>query len=156
MSADLHAVGTAIAGKFESVTAPAGTMGGTAIKASSVGVQNVTSTPWVVVELPSGEVTTEAQADRRSTHDFEVFFLFTKASGDVPRDTAVMLKWLGPLLDALETGNTLGLGSESGWNVLKTRTLSWEPGQYAVGGQPYHSWKFTVRVWTWDNLSVTA
>lgn len=155
MSADLYAVGTALAGKFEAVTAPAGTMGGTAIRGSSVGLQSVPVTPWIAVELPSGEVQNEAQADRRITHDFTVYLLWGRQSGDVPRDTAVMLQWLGPVLDALETGNTLGLGSESGWNVQKSRIVSWEPGQYDVGGQPYHAWRITVRVWTWDNLSVT-
>lgn len=156
MSADLYAVGTALADRFDSVTGPSGVQGGTAIRGSSVGVQAVPVTPYIAVELPSGEVTTEEQSNRRATHDFDVYFLYEKSSGDVPRDTAVMLKWLGPLLDALETGNQLGLGSESGWNVLKSRTLSWEPGQYEVGGQPYHSWHFVVRVWTWDNLAVTA
>lgn len=147
MSADLYAVGTAIAGKFEAVTAPSGTMGGTAIKASSVGVQSVTSTPWVVVELPEGEIETAlAVTPRRSSHDFNVYFLFTKASGDVPRDTAVMLKWLGPLLTAVDAGSRLGLGSASGYSVLKSGITSYEPGQYEVGGQPYHSWHFTVRV----------
>lgn len=156
MSADLYAVGTALAGKFDDVTGPSGVQGGTVIRGSSVGLQSVPVTPYIAVELPSGEVTVEEQANRRSTHDFPVYFLYQKSSADVPRDTAVMLKWLGPLLDALETGNALGLGSESGWNVLKSRILSWEPGQYEVGGQPYHSWHFTVRVWTWDNLTVTA
>lgn len=156
MSLDLYAAGTAVAAKFDAVTAPAGTMGGTAIGQATVGVQGVLNLPAIVVELPEGEVTTEAPGDRRSTHNFHVYFLFGKASGDVPRDTAAMLKWIGPLLDALETGNQLGLGSQSGWNVLKSRTLSWEPGQYEVGGQPYHSWHLIVRVWTWDNLTVTA
>jgi hypothetical protein len=152
---DLHAIGTALADAFDDVTAPTGTMGGTVIKGSSVGVQTVASTPYIIVELPEGEVTSEMQADRRIEHDFPVYFLFGKSSGDVPRDTAVMLKWLGPLLGALEAANTLGIGSQSGWSVLKSRILSWTPGQYEVGGQPYHAWHFTVRVWTADNLSVT-
>lgn len=155
MSLDLYAVGTALAGKFDDVTAPSGTMGGTVVRGSSVGVQTVPATPYVVVELPEGEVESEMQADRRITHDFHVYFLYGKASGDVPRDTAAMLKWLGPLLDALETGNALGLGSQSGWNVVKSRTVSYEPGGYDVAGQPYHAWHFIARVWTWDNLTVT-
>lgn len=156
MSLDLYAVGTAIAGKFDDVAAPSGTQGGTAIRGASVGVNSAPVTPYIVVELPEGEVGFEAQYDRRATHDFSVFFLYSKASGDVPRDSAVMLKWIGPLLDALESGNTLGLGSESGWNVKKTRVLSYEPGNYDVGGQPYHSWRIVVRVWTWDDLAVSA
>ncbi len=152
---DLYAVGTALADKFGDVTAPSGTMGGTVIRQSTVGVQAVSVSPAIVVELPEGEVQTEEQSSRRITHDFHVYFLFGKASGDVPRDTAAMLKWLGPLLGALEAGNQLGLGSQDGWNVLKSRILSWQPGGYEVGGDTYHSWHFIVRVWTWDNLTVT-
>lgn len=149
------AVGTALSAKFAAVTAPAGTMGGTAIKYDSVGVQNVPATPAIVVELPSGDVASEAQFDRSIVHDFPVYFVFDSAAGDMPRSTAVMLAWLGPLLDVLETGNALGLGGESGWNVKKSRITAYEPGQYTIGGQPYHAWNFTVRVWTWDNLAVT-
>lgn len=156
MSVDLYAIGTALAGQMDNVIGPTGVQGGTVIRGSSVGVQSVPVVPYLVVELPSGEVATEAQSDRRMTHDFPVYFLWDKAAGDVPRNTAVMLKWIGPLLDALESGNTLGLGSESGWNVLKSRILSYEPGNYDVGGQPYHAWQLTVRVWTWDNLAVTV
>lgn len=156
MSADLYAVGTAIATLFEAVNAPASTMGGTVIKDASVGVQSVPSTPYVVVELPEGEITTAlAITPRRSEHDYNVFFLFTKASGDVPRDTAVMLKWLGPLLTAVDAGNRLGLASGSGFSVLKSGITSYEPGQYEVGGQPYHSWHFTVRVNVEEYNSVT-
>lgn len=156
MSLDMHAVGTALADKFGNVTAPTGTMGGTAIRSESVGVHGIPLTPAIVVELPEGEVESEMPGDRRIHHDFHVYFLFQKASGDVPRDTAVMLQWLGPLLDALESGNTLSLGSEDGWNVLKTRTVSWEPGNYSVEGDEYHAWHLITRVWTWDNLTVSV
>lgn len=153
---DLYAAGTALGGKFAAVTGPTGVQGGTAIRGSSVGVQGVPITPYIVVELPSGEVQEETPGDRRITHDFDVYFLYQKASGDVPRDTAVMLKWIGPLLNALQTGNTLGIGAQVGWTLLKTRTLTYEPGQYEVGGQPYHTWHFVVRVWTSDTFTVTA
>lgn len=155
MSLDMYAVGTALAGTFDDVTGPSGVQGGTVIRGASVGLQSVPITPYIAVELPDASVESEMQADRRIAHDFHVYFLFQKSGADVPRDTAVLLKWLGPLLDALEAANALGLGSQSGWNVLKTRIVSYEPGQYEVGGQAYHSWHFTVRVWTWDNLSVT-
>lgn len=157
MSSDLHAAGTALAEKFAAVTAPTGTMGGTAIKAHSVGVQTVAVTPCIIVELPSGQpVSALGENPRRTTHDFEVFFLFGKASGDVPRDTAVMLKWLGPLLSAVDSGNALGLEDNSnGWQVLKSQVTDYEPGQYSVGGQPYHSWKIIVRVWTSESVTLT-
>lgn len=156
MSADLYAVGTAIAGKFAAVTAPTGTMGGTVIRGNSVGIQAVTVTPYVVVELPEGQIETAlAVTPRRSSHDYNVFFLFEKSSGDVPRATAVMLKWLGPLLTAVDAGSRLGLGSASGYSVLKSGITSYEPGQYEVGGQPYHSWHFTVSVSIEEYNSVT-
>lgn len=154
---DLYAVGTALGGSFAAVTAPAGTMGGTAIKGSSVGVQGVPLTPYIAVELPSGApVSSLGENPRRTTHDFEVYFLFQKASGDVVRDTAVMLQWLGPLLVCLDAENALGLDAESGWQVLKSQITAYEPGQYAVGGQDYHSWHFTVRVWTSETVTISA
>jgi hypothetical protein len=152
---DLYAAGTALGGKFAAVTAPSGTMGGTAIRGSSVGINNVPATPYIVVELPSGEVQAEEQGRRRITHDFEVYFLFQKSSGDIPRDSAVMLKWLGPLLGALESGNQLGIGSQTGWELLKSRIVQWDAGQYQVGGDLYHAWHFIVRVWTTDTFTVT-
>jgi len=157
MSADLYAAGTALGGKFAATTAPAGTMGGTAIKGSSVGLQSVPVTPYIAVELPSGEpVSALGENPRRSTHDFEVYFLFQKASGDVVRDTAVMLQWLGPLLTCIDAGNALGLDGESGWQVLKSQITGYEPGQYEVGGQAYHSWHFTVRVWVSESVTISA
>lgn len=156
MSQDLQAVGTGLGSAFAAVTAPAGTMGGTVIRGSTVGLQNVPATPYIAVELPSGDVTTEDPGQRRMTHDFEVYFLFQKSSADVPRDTKVMLQWLGPLLNALQSNNALDLEDETGWHVLKTRTTTYEPGQYDVSGQPYHSWHLTVRVWTEDAFLVTA
>ena len=147
MSADLYAVGTAIADKFGDVTGPSGVQGGTLIRGASVGIHSVPVTPYIVVELPEGEIETAlAVTPRRSSHDVHVYFLYEKSSGDVPRDTAVMLKWLGPLLTALDIGSRLGLSSASGYSVLKSGITSYEPGQYEVGGQPYHSWHFVVRV----------
>lgn len=156
MSQDLQAVGDALGSAFAAVTAPAGTMGGTVIRGSTVGLQGVPVTPYIAVELPSGEVTTEDPGQRRMTHDFEVYFLFQKSSGDVPRDTKVLLQWLGPLLNALQSNNALDLEAETGWNVVKSRIINYEPGQYDVGGQPYHAWHLTVRVWTTDAFQVTA
>jgi hypothetical protein len=131
-------------------------MGGTVIRGNEVGVQSVNVTPYVVVELPEGEIDTAlAITPRRSSHDYNVFFLFQKSSSDVPRDTAVMLKWLGPLLTAVDAGNRLGLGSANGFSVLKVGITSYEPGQYEVGGQPYHSWHFTVTVSIEEYNSVT-
>lgn len=157
MSADLYAAGTALASKFAAVTGPSGTMGGTAIREYSVGVQAVKVTPSIVVELPEGAPTSAlGENPRREAHDFHVYFLFQKASGDVPRDTAVMLKWLGPLLTAVDSGSALGLSDDSGgWQVLKSQIISYEPGQYEVGGQPYHSWHFVVRVWTNTVVTIT-
>lgn len=156
MSADLYAVGTALADRFDSVTGPTGVQGGTVIRGSSVGIHNVPVTPYIVVELPEGEVTTGlAITPVRSNHAFHVYFLWEKSSADVPRDTAVMLKWLGPLLQALHGGFRLGLPSQNGWGVLKAWITSYEPGQYEIGGQPYHSWHFTVTVNIEDNTAAS-
>lgn len=152
MSLDMYAIGTAVAGKFASVTAPTGTMGGTAIRGATVETpNNIPATPYVVVELPSGEVTQQASR-RDGVHTFTTYFLFQKASGDLARDKKAMLKWLVPLLNAFNTGSKLGITE-----VMKTLITGYDydTGGYQYAGDVYHGWQFTVTVWTQDGVTIT-
>lgn len=151
MSLDMYAVGTALAGRFLTVTAPADTMGGTTIRGATIEVpNNIPVTPYVIVELPSAELTVENQGQRRFDHTFEVFFLFQKASGDLPRDKRAMLRWLGPLLDALHGAYKLGLAGV----VMKSRLESFEPVVATYAGDEYHAWHLTIHVWTEDVVTL--
>lgn len=158
MSLDMHAIAEGLREEFIAVTAPTGTRGGTAIRGSSVGVETVNVTPYILVEAPNGTIDTAIGMDpRRTTHEFQVYFLFNAHQPDVPRNTAVMLQWLGPLLDALHANNALDIeyGEEADWHVLKSWILSYEPTSIEVAGTPYYAWHFPVAVHTSQTGGVT-
>lgn len=158
MSVDLYAIADALRDTFHDVTAPTGTRGGTVIRGSSVGIDSVNVTPYILVEAPNGEVQTAMGVfPRRMDHEFQVYFLFDAQVPDVPRNTAVMLKWLGPLLDTLDTDNLLSLGPgiEDGWNVKSTQILGYDPTPLEVGGTPYYAWHFRVQVTTQQHTAPT-
>lgn len=153
MSLDLYAIGTALAAQLGTVTAPAGTDGGTAIRQATVLTPNdISMLPAIVVELPHGEVADPAGGIQDGIHDFEAYFVFGKNAGDIPRAKKVMLKWLGPLLNATYSAMKLGLAS----SVTKSEVVSYEYGTYNYGTDEYHSWHLTVRVWTTQTVTVTA
>ena len=147
----MHAVAEGLRVEFAAVEAPADTRGGTAIRGSSVGTAQVNATPYILVESPNGTIETAIGMDpRRTTHEFQVYFLFQHQQPDVPRNTQVMLQWLGPLLDALHANNALDIeyGEEADWHVLKTWILSYEPTGIEIAGTPYYAWHFPVAVHT--------
>jgi hypothetical protein len=151
MSLDMYAVGTALATQYGTVTAPAGTMGGTAIRGATIETpNNIPAFPYIVIELPSGELPVGG-GERRATHEFPVYFLFSRASGDTPRDKKALLQWLGPLFDATFTATKLGLTS-----VMKALPNSYEPVIYEYAGVEYHAWRFVVGVWTEDTVTLVA
>lgn len=149
MSLDVYAVGTALAATFGTVTAPANTMGGTVIRGYSLELNAVPVTPYVVVELPKGEITFDPSR-LLVEHDFPVYFLFQKASADLPRDMAAMLQWLGPLLSATYGKMKLGLT-----DVRKSYVTAYGFGTYKYEGDEYHAWHLTAKVWTEDAVTVT-
>lgn len=149
MSLDLYAVGTALASAFGAVTAPSGTQGGTVVRGSGLEPNAIPTTPYVVVELPKGEVTWDS-SQLRIEHDFPVYFLWQKAGGDLPRDMTVMLKWIGPLLNATYSQAKLGVS-----DVQKAYVTAYSFGKYAYEGDEYHAWHLTVKVWTQDTVTAT-
>jgi hypothetical protein len=149
MSLDMYAVGTALATQYGTVTAPA-SMGGTVIRGSTIETpNNVQVFPYIVIELPSGELPVGG-GQRRAVHEFPVYFLFSRASGDTPRNKKALLQWLGPLLDATFTATKLGLSSV----VMKALPNSYEPVIYEYGDIGYHAWRFVVGVWTEDTVTL--
>lgn len=158
MSLDLYEVATELKDAFAAVEAPAGTRGGIAIRGSSVGVETVNVTPYILVEAPNGEVKTAMdEFPRRMDHEFQVWFLFSAQVPDVPRNTAVMLQWLGPLLDAVDAENTLGIGfgEHEDWQVKSTQILGYEPSPLEVAGTSYYAWHFRVQVTTQQHTRAT-
>lgn len=158
MSLDLFEVADALRAEFADVTAPDGTRGGTAIRGSSVGVASVNATPYILVEAPNGTVNTAMDVfPRRMDHEFQVYFLFDAHTPDVPRNTKVMLEWLGPLLATLDADNLLGLGFgvNQDWQVKSTQITSYEPTPIEVGGTPYYAWHFIVQVSTQEHTRAT-
>lgn len=152
MALDMYAVGTALAGQFATVTAPAGTMGGTAIRSATVeSPNNLVVYPAIHVELPSGEVITDS-AQQRATHEFPVYFLFAPVSGDQPRDKKAMLQWLGPLLNATHSAVKLGASAQG---VMKALVLEYEPVIYDYGGTNYWAWRLPTAVWTEQTITLT-
>lgn len=150
VSLDIDAIADALRVEFAAVEAPSGTAGGTDIRGSSVGTAQVNAIPYILVEAPNGEVQTAIGMDpRRTTHEFQVYFLF-QHQPDGPRNTRVMLQWLGPLLDALHANNALDIeyGEEADWHVLKSWILSYEPTSIEIAGTPYYAWHFPVAVHT--------
>lgn len=158
MSLDMYEIADALRGAFADVEAPTGTRGGTTIRGSSVGIEQVNVTPFILVEAPSGEANTAMGVfPRRMDHNFTVYFLFNQHQPDVPRNTATMLDWLGPLLAVLDTDNVLGIGfgEHEEWDIKSTQVMSYEPTGLEVGGTPYYAWLFTVRVTTQEHTVPT-
>lgn len=140
-----------LAARYANLTSGTAITGGTAIRGATARTpNNIPATPYVIVELPEGEVTVEEQGDRRIQWDFDVYFLHQKASGDLPRDKVAMLVWLGKLLDALHGDMDLSVAS-----VLKSRTITITPEVVEYAGDQYHAWHLIDRVWTSDVVTLT-
>lgn len=150
MALDLLGIADAVAARYAAVSTPTnetvGIQGATARTPN-----NVPSTPYVVVELPSGDITLPMGGRRTGSHDFDVYFLLDRSSGDIPRDKVRLLRWLPGLLDATYGAMKLGLSPV----VMKSAVISYEYGVYDYGGTEFHAWHLVVRVWTEDTVTVT-
>lgn len=142
------AIADAVAARFSTVATPSGETVAL-VGATARTPNNLPGTPYVVVELPgSDELIIEQR--RTGSHDFDVYFLLERASGDIPRDKVRLLRWLPGLLDATYGAMKLGLAT-----VRKSWVISYEYGTYNYGGTEYHSWHLVVRVWTEDTITLT-
>jgi len=154
MSLDMYAIGTALAGHVANVTASQGAVeGGTVIRGSTAEQPNaIPATPYVVVSLPSGEFVAGG-GERVATHEFPIYFLYQKASGDLPRQTKAMLQWLGPLFDATISATAIGQTSNS---VKSALLASYEPVVYEYAGTEFHAWRFVYEVITREAVTYSA
>ena len=143
------AVADGVAARFATVPTPADETVAL-VGATARTPNNVPGTPYVVVELPEGTDITVASGRRDAVHDFDVYFLLDRASGDIPRDKVRLLRWLPGLLDAMYGAMKLALTT-----VKKSYVTSYEYGTYNYGGNEYHSWHLVVRVWTEDTVTLT-
>lgn len=142
-------IADAVAARFAAVATPTGETRG--IQGATARTPNgIPATPYVVVELPSGDVGIPTGGRRTGEHVFDVYFLLDKASGNIPTDKVRLLRWLPGLIDATFAAMKLGLST-----VMKSVVMSYEYGQYQYSGDNYHAWHFVVRVWTEDTVTVT-
>jgi hypothetical protein len=141
------AIADAVAARFATVATPSGETIGL-VGATARNQNNVPGTPYIVVEMPESDEITVAN-QRVAVHDFDVYFLLDKASGDIPRDKVRLYRWLPGLLDATYGAMKLGLAT-----VRKSYVTEYEYGTYNYGGTEYHSWHLVCRVWTEDAITL--
>ncbi len=149
MSLNLKAVADALAARYAPalVTPPTGYPN---IVASTATPPNaLPQSPYVVVWPNTGEIT-YIPGVRKGEHEFLVNFYYAKHEGDIPRESAALLNWLGILLDQIHDQTALGLAPI----VLKALVVSWAIGALPYAGTTYDGITLTVRVWTQDNVEL--
>lgn len=157
MTLDMLGVADALALRFDpaNVTPPTNPVTGVAypnIRESTARPgNNVPATPYVIVDAPDGAFIYEP-GQRHGEWTFDVWFLFAKKSGDQERDRVAMLSWLGVLIDQLHGARYLGFAP----TIKKALTESAAYGSFEYAGGVYHAWHLTVRVWTWDAVTLVA
>lgn len=147
MALDMKAIADGLATRYASLTPPTGY---TAIKKSTAELpNNVNQWPTVLVYPPDGSLVYGAQ-ERTGEHDFAVLFLYAQAQGDLVRESAALLEWLGVLLDATHAAAQLGEGP----TVRKAIPTSYAIGDVPYGGQTYDGITLSVRVFTHDTVTL--
>jgi hypothetical protein len=130
-------IADALAAKF-----PTGTLtpptGYPAIRVSTARLPNALPTsPWVLVTLPNGSVALASQALDHAM-EFHVQFHYAKHSGDVARDIAAMLSWLGVLLTATYADMDLGVTG-----IRKAYPTSYEAVVFTYAVAEFYGWDIT-------------
>ncbi|MDP9145916.1 MAG: hypothetical protein M3N43_14705 [Actinomycetota bacterium] len=154
MATDLLAIADAIAARCAAVTVPTGEP---AIVGSTARLpNNIPDTPYIIVTPPSGEmgmVEGFPSGRVRDVHDFDVYLLLNKASGELPADLYRIYLWWPVMRGALHGQIKLGLAPV----VMKAAvTNSYDFDAYTYAGAEYHAWHFEVRVWTEDTVPVAV
>lgn len=153
MAVDMLAIADAVAARFALITPPTGEP---AIVGATARLPNgIPATPYIIVLPPSGEMGMSEgfpSARIRDVHNFDVYLLLNKASGDLPTDLERVYKWWFPMRYATYSQLKLGLAPI----VMKAAvTGDYEFDSFDYEGQGYHAWRFEVRVWTEDTATVT-
>lgn len=134
-------IADALATKFlaANLTAPTGYP---AMRHSTARLPNaIPTSPWVLVMLPEGEVVLGSQ-ELNHTMEFHVLFHYAKHTGDLARDMAGMLSWIGVLLTATFADMDLGVSG-----MRKAYPTTYKLAVFTYGGDEYYGWDIT---WTAD------
>ena len=78
-------------------------------------------------------------------------FYYAKHEGDIPRESAALLRWLGVLLAQPHGQMKLGLASIG---VMKALVTNWTIGALAYAGVTYDGITITVQVWTQEAVTL--
>lgn len=146
---DLSAIATALAARYAAgnVTPPTGRSNITL--ATATPPNKLAASPAVVVWPQSGDLTIES-GQMKGIHDFTVSFYYARREGDVPRESAALLAWVGVLLGQTFGQTKLGLAP----GVDKAIPVRWEIGTLDYAGDSFDGISITVRVWTTDIVSL--
>ena len=151
MALDLLAIADALAARYApaAVTPPTGYAN---IVDSTARPKNaLTQSPSVVVWPNEGELNyASTQGMRKGEHEFLVNFYYAKHEGDLPRESAALIAWLGVLLDQLHAQTSLGLAPI----VMKALVATWKIGALTYAGSIWDGITLTVNVWTQDTVEL--
>lgn len=147
---DFNAITNAIVARFApaQVTPPAGLDN---IRLSTGALpEQMTPLPTVLVFPESGEFDHESAAGKRdSRHEYVIRFYFGQ-TGNLPRDTVALGKWLTVLVDQLKNSTQLGgivtLALVSGWSM----------GVFAYAGSDYTGIELTLTIVTNEAWAAVA
>lgn len=149
---DYLAIADALAARFSSsvVTPPTGLR--TIALATARPPNALAQSPSVVVWPDKGEVVFEGGYRYDRSADFTVSFYYARHEGDIPRESAALLSWLGVLTDQLRGQAKLGLAASG---VTKALVTGWQIGMLTYAGITYDGITLTVSVWTEQQAALT-
>lgn len=111
---------------------------------------NAPPDPFVFVLLEDGTLTVGPV--REGEHHFLVRFHHSPKAGDTSEAHAVLLTWLGVLLDQLNPAMLLGLAG----TVTKAQTTGYALRVFTYGGTEYWGIEIPVTVWTKHSVTLVA
>lgn len=146
MTLDFAGDADAIAALFPSLTPPAGL---SAIRSATADPPSALKMlPAVVVYPDTGELVT-GNSSRAGAIDYLARFYFAQSS-DLPRQSRVLLKWLGVLVDVLKTSTQLG------GRVARAVVEGFTVGLLPYAGRQYAGIELRIRVTTAEGWVATA
>lgn len=151
MALDMKAIADALAARYAPgvVTPPTGLPN--IVAATATPPNAIPQSPYVVVWPDTGRFT-HPPARRKAEHDFLVHFHYARHEGDIPRESAALLRWLGVLFDQTNGQLQLGLAPI----VTQALVQTWDIGSLVYAGVEYDGIVLGVRVWTSDTVNLVA
>jgi len=148
---DALVIAEALAARYRTGTLAPPTGYGAVRVATSKLPNAIPTSPWVLVMLPQGEIIFDGGGVSAEL-EYHVLFHYAKHTGDLGRDMAGMLAWIGPLLLATAGQTKLGLGVTE--QVKSALPGDFKLAVFTYGGQEYYGWDITCTVILRD-LAVT-